>query len=151
MQRRVRADRQGAGVAGRGLGQRGAVHDLPGALAGHPALHAVAPARVPAPVPQRRLPAQHAPRHRPSGRRAVPHRGTGDRGAVGRALARSASCVFTVAASSTRRIGLTWYALAPAARQLSMVSFSETTETMITGVAALAAEARISPNTAKPP
>ena len=35
MRRRVRADREGAAVGGRRLEQRGAVHHVPGALAGH--------------------------------------------------------------------------------------------------------------------
>ena len=47
-------DRGRAQVRGRRLGERGPVHHLPRALAGHPEVHAVAPARIPADVSGRR-------------------------------------------------------------------------------------------------
>ena len=64
MQRRIPPDRNRAQVRGRRLGQRGAVHHLPRALAGHPEIHGLAPARISAAVPGRQVPAEHAADHR---------------------------------------------------------------------------------------
>ena len=43
----LRQHRRGAGLAGRGLRQRGGVHHLHGAFAGHPEIHGLARARIP--------------------------------------------------------------------------------------------------------
>ena len=73
---------------GAGWGNIVRVHHLPGALAGHPEIHGLAPARISQDVRQRRLPAQHAVDDRPPGAGAVAGRGVGGRGALAFLFAR---------------------------------------------------------------
>src|SRR4051812_2494084 len=66
------------------MGERGAVHHLPGAFAGHRGVLPLARAELPAHVSRRQVPAEHAADHRPPRPGAIPDRGADHRRSITR-------------------------------------------------------------------